>query len=275
MLNINKKQIRITTKQKVGLILFGIFLTLVILELGLRVGGFVLSSYQRTSNKKSFDADYRILCLGESTTADIYGPKNSWPAQLEIILNNKTSEIKFKIFNEGIGGTNTAIILSRLNENLEKYNPNMVITMMGINDGDMSLVYKESIKNKIFLMFQDFRVYKLSKLIFDSFKSKIKTNKKFNNTNYNIDKFHKTDEVFSEKTDKNPDNEEFYWTLGSLYFNRGRLDEAEEVLMKGLKTVTSEWGCAWTLGTHSVLGWILLKNLLNTKIASLICTLKM
>jgi len=67
MQKINKKQIKTTTKQKIFLVLFGIFLTLVVLELGLRIGEFMLSSYQRVSNKEGFDADYKILCLGEWT----------------------------------------------------------------------------------------------------------------------------------------------------------------------------------------------------------------
>jgi len=60
----SKKQIKTTTKQKIGLILFGILLAFVILELGLRIGGFVLSSYQRSMNKEGSDADYKILFLG-------------------------------------------------------------------------------------------------------------------------------------------------------------------------------------------------------------------
>jgi len=140
----NKKQPKTTTKQKIGLIIFGILLALIILELSLRIGGFVVSSYQRSGNKmtSNLDDSYHILCLGESTTADLYGNQNSWPAQLEFILNNRTSEIKFKVFNGGIPGTNTAFILTRLKDNLNKFEPDIVITMMGINDGGLTLYMK-------------------------------------------------------------------------------------------------------------------------------------
>ncbi|PIZ53741.1 hypothetical protein COY26_01015 [Candidatus Woesearchaeota archaeon CG_4_10_14_0_2_um_filter_33_10] len=60
----NKKQLKTTTKQKIGLILFGILLVFVIFKLDLRIGWFVFSSYQRSMNKEGSDADYKILFLG-------------------------------------------------------------------------------------------------------------------------------------------------------------------------------------------------------------------
>ena len=36
------------------------------------------------------------------------------------------TKIKFKVFNDGISGTNTVFILFNLKKNLDKYNPDMV-----------------------------------------------------------------------------------------------------------------------------------------------------
>ncbi len=211
----NNKQVKTTTKQKVALILFGILLALIILELGLRIGGFMLSSYQRSMNKKTSESDYRILCLGESTTAD--GGKNSWPSQLELILNNKTSEIKFKVFNEGIGGTNTAFILSRLKDNLDKYKPDMVITMMGSNDGDINIKYEETLRVKMILLFEDLRVYKLSKLLLIALKNKIQSTIKDINTAKEL-------ELIKEEYKK---ESERYLGLGKHYKKQGMFKEAK------------------------------------------------
>ena len=256
MLKINKKQIKTTTKQKVFLILFGILLALIILELGLRIGGFVISSYQRSSNEEDFDADYRILCLGESTTADLHGNKNSWPAQLEIILNNKSSETRFKVFNEGVGGTNTAFILSHLEDNLDKYKPGMVITMMGINDKELYIKYEETLRVKIVLLFEDLRIHKLSKLLLAAWNNKIKgstiKNTGLANESKLINekvreyiklaafyqgegKFKQAEEILDKAIELNPNNYETYIGLGRIYFDEGKFKQAEEMWSKSIE----------------------------------------
>ncbi len=79
-------------RQKILLIIFGLCLCAVLLELGLRIGGFVILSLQEYRNRISLKqkGTYRILCLGESTTA------NEWPGPLEKILNQKDIGIKGK-----------------------------------------------------------------------------------------------------------------------------------------------------------------------------------
>ena len=56
-------------------------------ELGLRLGGVVFLSLQEYRNVRSImgKGEYRIMCIGESTTA--FGGEDSYPAQLEKILN--------------------------------------------------------------------------------------------------------------------------------------------------------------------------------------------
>lgn len=78
---------QLTLKQKVVLIIFGLFLCLIIIEIGMRLGGLILLSLQEQSNKISIreNGEYIIMCLGESTTAR--GGKDSWPFQLEEVLN--------------------------------------------------------------------------------------------------------------------------------------------------------------------------------------------
>lgn len=164
-----------TFKQKIILIVFGIFLCVITLEIGLRIGGFVFLALKEQHNNISFDKkhnEYRIMCLGESTTA--CGGENSYPSQLENILNNKKLKIRFKIINKAIPGNDSSIIVSHLNDNITKYAPDMIITMMGINDvPHRAASYEDVIPQKSYLMtIKDFRIYKLVKLILAHIKSK-------------------------------------------------------------------------------------------------------
>lgn len=77
---------------------------------------------------------YRILCLGESTTA--LGGRDSYPAQLEVRLNAAVPGSRFVVINAGIPGVSSERILSELEANLDRFQPDVVVTMMGINDGD-------------------------------------------------------------------------------------------------------------------------------------------
>lgn len=69
------------------------------------------------------------------------------------------------MINKGVGGINTSRILSELEENLNKYNPDMVTTMMGINDHKAIIVYEDIPTKKTTLFFKSFRTYKLAKLL--------------------------------------------------------------------------------------------------------------
>ncbi len=52
------------------------------------------------------------MCLGESTTA--LGGRYSYPRQLENVLNERNTGIKFSVINKGIAATDTTMIASLL-----------------------------------------------------------------------------------------------------------------------------------------------------------------
>ena len=123
-------QPRVSPKQKIALIIFGIFLFFVLLEASLRLGGFILLSMQEHRNLQSIKQKgaYRILCVGESTT------QRQYPQFLEEALNQRNIGVHFSVIDKGIAGTNTSTILSQVESYLNEYHPDMVVTMMGIND---------------------------------------------------------------------------------------------------------------------------------------------
>lgn len=108
--------------------------TLTIVEVSLRAAGFAYRVHQnRAFGLSPADENaVRIVCLGESTTAN--GGRDSYPSQLERVLNERGGGRRFRVFNEGLPGRDTATIASRLLLNLERYRPQAVVTMMGIND---------------------------------------------------------------------------------------------------------------------------------------------
>src|SRR5882672_1267859 len=124
---------KISFKERLWLFIFGISLAVVCLELSLRMAGMFVLYLQERHNHLSFSRnEYRILCLGESTTA--LGGEDSYPSQLEAMLNAQSRQQKFTVINQGIISTTSDYIVSHLEQDLDVYKPQLVVVMMGIND---------------------------------------------------------------------------------------------------------------------------------------------
>ncbi|MBF0620119.1 MAG: hypothetical protein HQL19_08125 [Candidatus Omnitrophica bacterium] len=163
--------LRTTWIQKAALLVFGLFLTLVALEGLLRLGGFMLDMAQSRANRASFSGnEFRILCVGESTTA--LGGENSYPFQLQEILQKRHPELQVKTINKGMVSKTSQDILEQFDKNLKEYKPQLVIGMIGINEIDHVR------KHNVYLMrahafFRQFRVYKLFALLSAHIREKI------------------------------------------------------------------------------------------------------
>lgn len=146
--------------KRVALVVFGLFLGLSCLEVGLRVAGWMFLRARQPAQLPAKQANQiRILCLGESTTADLmFMGKESYPAQLERILNERSTNTKFSVINGGVPATTTDEILARLPADLERYQPDIVVTMMGINDS-RSLDSAFQIAGRL-------RVWKLARMLY-------------------------------------------------------------------------------------------------------------
>jgi len=175
-----KTALNISVKQKIAFVLCGVFLSLLIIEIFLRFGGWIFLSIQEQRNKASLKrgGEYTILCIGESTTA--LGGIYSYPSQLEKILNN-SSEVKFSVINKGTPSTNSGKIVAELTNHIENYNPDMVISMMGINDrggsilnGQFSNSYSYNILKQAQQLFQSMRIIKLAVLLRSHIQQKFK-----------------------------------------------------------------------------------------------------
>lgn len=141
------------------LVIGGVGLSLLLVEGILRGGGLLFSFLQEVSNRVTFEGqEYRILCIGESTTA--LGGENSYPSQLQQILKQRRPDIPFQIINKGLVSKTSADILLRLPGYLRAYRPHAVIAMIGIND-PVALSEKGRDAKGIRAAFAHWRLYKL------------------------------------------------------------------------------------------------------------------
>ncbi len=116
--------------KKTLLLIIGIILSVIVLETGLQITSLSLSSIKKNKNNVTKNPNIiTILCLGESTT------DNQWPPILQRILDERSKNKKFKVIDEGHASKNTEYLFYEVVEKkLLKYNPDVVISMMGAND---------------------------------------------------------------------------------------------------------------------------------------------
>jgi tetratricopeptide (TPR) repeat protein len=161
------EKFRLNFLRKTILVIFGIFLSLVFVEICLRTASGIFYLHLEHKNKIPIEEKdaYRILCLGESTTVLGLGGQ-SYPSQLQNILNQQGLGIKFRVINGGVIGINVTDIVRNLENNLDIYKPNLVITMIGVNDED-SYVFGQGrvLIPELISRFSYLKVYKLVRLL--------------------------------------------------------------------------------------------------------------
>ena len=164
---------KISLIQKIGLIFLSFILTFVLLEGLLRLGGFLYLFLQERRNMIGLGKEdaYTILCVGESMTA--FGDQFSYPAQLQYILNERSKDKKFNVINKGVPAINTDAILYYIEDHIDRYHPDAVISMIGINDEYYSRDFDKTLKEKKISFLGDFRVVKLARLVNMHFRQKL------------------------------------------------------------------------------------------------------
>lgn len=93
------------------------------------------------NSKVYAEKELRILCLGDSTT--VQGGGQSYPAQLERILNKNGKRVRFRVINAGKAEATTSDIADVFSDQIERYAPDMAVVMMGINDGFLRFDYSK------------------------------------------------------------------------------------------------------------------------------------
>jgi tetratricopeptide (TPR) repeat protein len=267
---------------------FAFFFTLLILEISLRIGGFILFSLQEYRNSQAIkqNSNFRIICLGESTT------QNQYPRYLMEILNKNGHNAKFNVFDKGQAAVSTTTLLLHLEDNLDKYKPDMVVAMMGCND--YQTLYYLDIPGSNTEIFKNCRLYRFARIIYTHILQKIKkrdiyrpaVNKNLNlkrtpvignktdlgrvekeneiiegssglnsyiNRGYGIKytdykKTAKAKQAWKKIISLNPKDDRAYAQLGMLYCEEGKFTEAEKVLNEALAINPSNYAMHVQLG---------------------------
>jgi tetratricopeptide (TPR) repeat protein len=243
-----------------------LFLAVVVLEAGLRFGGFVVLSLQeyRNLNTIRHKGTYRIMCLGESTT------QGQYPFLLEKILNQRNIGVTFSVIDKGVGGIRTLGIATLLEFNLAAYAPDMVITMMGINDGGPHIPYEAAPASKIMFFVQSLRTYKLTKLLWLHILTKARETGLYSPTQ---DKQHSrkipfyllgiglkeahaeqanlvpTEDALKQAIALNPKDDHAYTELGWFYQKQGQPSQAEDALKQAIALGSQDYRA------YTLLGW--------------------
>jgi lysophospholipase L1-like esterase len=118
--------------RRIGAVLCGLVLAVVLVELGFRAAGALLHPVDVAPDA----AAYRILCIGDSSTYGLGSSdreRQSYPSQLQRILSSANAS-RVQVVNLGLPGINSSQALDVLESNLERYRPNLVIACAGVND---------------------------------------------------------------------------------------------------------------------------------------------
>lgn len=228
---------------RIILTLCGVALFFFLLEMSMRLGGFVFMFLQEYRNRAVSVAGgaYRILCLGESTTA------RQWPGPLEEILNTRAGRGKFSVVDKGIIGADTSMILSQLEENLDIYDPDIVVIMAGINDRDIR--YYQDIPEAASWIFCNCRAYRFVRLLYRNMLHTFSKRGWFHDIRrfgdiavhrelgwrYRSDgRFPQAEDEFRHILAYDPDNDNAYCGLGWLSNDQGKFSEGEKYFEKAI-----------------------------------------
>lgn len=132
------------------LILFGLFLSVILIEAGLRLSGYAWLKFNRNDGvpvESSSDDTIRILCLGESTTA------GQWPGYLTNSLNVEGIDFHVSVFDRARPGVDSYFLASRIDRFLSELQPDIVIGMIGVNDSDKTLIFESGDREPDFRFF--------------------------------------------------------------------------------------------------------------------------
>ena len=155
--------------KKIILIFLGIFISLIIIESTLQITSVILQNKtNNTIKNKIINKEHiKILCIGESTTYKQY------PIQLQEILD-KDYPNKFTVIDCGLFGQKSINILDNLNDWIDKFKPNIIVSMIGINDWKI-LPWEKQEYNLFYNLLNKFILYKIFYYLIDTVKT-IKTN---------------------------------------------------------------------------------------------------
>jgi hypothetical protein len=91
--------------------------------------------YFQGAERPWLEGDINILCLGESSTTGLHLDfKDSYPKQLERMLQKRYGNPRIRAVVPPHVGQNTSQVLNRFEQYLQLYRPKLILMMMGVNN---------------------------------------------------------------------------------------------------------------------------------------------
>lgn len=213
------------------LIASGILIAFMFLEGALQTASFVINQtdkhmalikYKKLKQKDAIT----IMCVGESTTYKQY------PIKLEKYLENNSTK-KFIIIESAIPGASIENLLQKTNILIEQYHPDIVISMMGINNIDYFETKNDAVYKKYKLKTVELIILIKKHIMHLPFVSRAFA-ENTNNTEYYSKLFEeyfesgKEPEKLLEIIQKNPKDSQALHTLVNLYFSRSEFSKVKK-----------------------------------------------
>jgi lysophospholipase L1-like esterase len=155
------------------LVFFGCIAAVGLLEAGLQLGALVLKLTATPTPISWLTGGRRILCLGDSNT---YGVRlerreeQAWPSRLESLWNQAGHVPPVEVLNVSYPGTNSSRLLRDFPEMLDVFRPDLVLVMVGVNDGwtaSVPVASTSETEGCVAFLRRHSRVYKLFTLMSD------------------------------------------------------------------------------------------------------------
>ena len=221
--------------RKVVISIASIILVLFLVEVGLRIAGYIILKINPplvASSETNDKREIAILCLGDSYTFGLGTDyQHSYPRQLERILNERQKKPRFNVYNLGIPGSNSSQLLNKLQDNLDRYDPDLLIILTGRNDSwnFADVNYHESSLDRLDSLFYNLRIYKMAKIIKINIENSItKKSAKSANVHTEIPEKEKNKKITASPESSNQ------VIMGIGFMKQARYDLAKQYLSKAL-----------------------------------------
>ena len=220
--------------KKISVFFTGLILILIILEICLRIIGYIHAKNTSSDLDRQGKNDYTILSIGDSFTEGVGAPKDKdYPTQLQQILNSKTNKT-FKVVNVARAGDNTAQILNKLQLQINTVKPDLIILLIGGSNkwnlwgyDNPSISHGKSINKSANNLLYRIRIYKLIKLLYLDISKK---NKFIYNNKIAIQQLKKN----TYKDPINNNNYFNYFSIGLSYYNIKNYEQSLKYFKKAV-----------------------------------------
>jgi len=220
---------------------------LLLLELGLRFGGYVYTQklLAETTTEKQDGSPYTILTIGDSYTVGGQGAwQDSYPSQLNRLLSDRNPG-KFSVINGGICEANSTQALRHLSKMIQDYKVDSVFLLTGAANRFNLVGYPQ---NKGIDIFSHFRLYKIAKIFMINLKSRMfqkqtierrgrvqKSPEDSDDIDMNQDKENEAEALLKAAIKNEPNQVGAYLELALVYEKQHRDEKAEKLFMEVLR----------------------------------------